>query len=438
MVRTPAQDERQEAREIQENGPAVPVGIVADTTRTNLWAYVAFTLANLGLCIVYGGVLQVLLATQVDEMVGTAARVGQLAVVTSVGALSSMVAQPVAGWIADKTGIRLLGRRNFWILVGGLASLVLLLPVALSSSVWMLTIAWAVAMWPLNMVQVNLSAFIPERTPERRRGLMSGVMGVARYGGMTVGVAVVGLTSSTLAAYVTIGIACAAATALYALSTKDIPLPTKIGGAARAVADGARNVLFTARAHDFWLAFASRFCVIGSYFLVTGYMLYLLQDYIGYGDGTLADAAKGVAVVSLVITVGNLVCSVGGGLISDRIGRLKVFVVGAALLFVAPAVLMFVAPSWETLLVSAALIGIGFGTYNAVDQALVAKVLPSQETAARDLGIINFADAGPQTIAPTIAAVIVTATGNYGYVFVAMGVFCAIGALIATRIRSVA
>ncbi|HEY0186974.1 MAG TPA: MFS transporter [Cellulomonas sp.] len=409
--------------------------VVADTSRTTLWSYVAFTLANLGLCVVYGGVLQVLLATQVDEMVGSAARVGQLAIVTSVGALSSMVAQPVAGWIADRTHLRV-GRRNIWILLGGVLSLVLLLPVATSSSVWMLTAAWAVAMWPLNMVQVNLSAFIPERTPDNRRGLMSGVMGVARYGGMTVGVWLVSLTSSTMAAYVVIGIACAVATVMYALTTKDIPplprRPRRERGAAT-----EPNVLFTARAHDFWLAFASRFCVIGSYFLVTGYMLYLLQDYIGYGDGTLATATTGVAVVSLVITIGNLVCSVIGGMVSDRIGRLKVFVVAAAALFVVPAVLMFAFPSWRMLLVSAAIIGIGFGTYNAVDQALVARVLPSRKTAARDLGIINFADAGPQTVAPTIAAVIVTATGDYGYIFVAMGAFCALGAVIATRIRAV-
>jgi MFS family permease len=407
---------------------------------TKLWTYIAFTLANLGLCIVYGAVLQVLLATQVNFIVGPSNRVGQLAIVTSVGALSSMIAQPVAGWVADRVHIRF-GKRNFWILMGGIFSLILLIPVAYSSKVWMLTVAWAVCMWPLNTMQVNLSTFIPERTPERRRGLMSGVMGVARYGGMTFGVAIVGFSPSVHWSYVIIGILCAASAMLYAFTTKDIhrdndnEAPQEKSTSHKT---GFReDVLFTSAAHDFWLAFASRFCVIGSYFLVTGYLLYMLQDYIHYMDGTIAAATKGVAIVTAVITIGNLVCSVLGGMLSDGIGRLKIFVVCAALLFMIPALLMFFVPSWPMLLVSGAFIGIGFGTYNAVDQALVAKVLPSKATAARDLGIINFADAGPQTIAPTIAALIVTFSHNYGVIFLAMGVFCAVGALIATRLRTV-
>ncbi|WEV63992.1 MFS transporter [Bifidobacterium sp. ESL0732] len=411
-----------------------------------LWTYIAFVLANLGLCIVYGGVLQVLLATQANNIAGANNRVGQLAIVTSVGALSSMIAQPVAGWIADKTNPKF-GKRKLWILLGGILSFVFLLPVAWSSSIWMLTLTWAVCMWPLNTIQVNLSAFIPERTPLNRRGLMSGIMGVARYGGMTVGVIIVGKVNSVTISYIVIGVICALAAVLYAFTTKDLTAEQRQEWssasdaqqpkAAEKSSGKSRDVLFTSAAHDFWLAFASRFCVIGSYFLVTGYMLYMLQDYIHYGNGTLKAATAGMAVVTTVITIGNLVCSVLGGLMSDSLGKLKMFVIAAALLFVIPALVMFFVHSWPALLVSCAFIGIGFGTYNAVDQALVARVLPSKDTAARDLGIINFADAGPQTVAPTIAAAIVSLTHNYGVIFLAMGVFCAIGAIIATRIRSV-
>ncbi|WP_215523526.1 MFS transporter [Varibaculum prostatecancerukia] len=407
-----------------------------------LWTYVAFTLANLGLCIVYGSALQVLLATQVDAIVGPENRVGQLAIVTSVGAVSSMIAQPVAGWIADKTHVRF-GKRNFWIFIGGICSLFVLFPLAFSNSVWMITLLWAACMWPLNTIQVNLSAFIPERTPINRRGLMSGVMGVARYGGMTIGVIIVGQVASTIPSYIIVGVTCALTAMLYSFTTKDLSLAERQEAIATdsdkspSEVNRGKNVLFTSAAHDFWLAFASRFCVIGSYFLVTGYMLYMLQDYIGYGDQTLVAAAAGVGIVTAVITIGNLVCSVLGGMLSDRLGKMKIFIVGAAALFAVPAILMYFFPSWKMLLVSAALIGIGFGTYNSVDQALVARVLPSKETAARDLGIINFADAGPQTVAPTIAAGIVAFTGDYGVIFLAMGFFCVIGAVIALRIRGV-
>ncbi|PWG59963.1 MFS transporter [Bifidobacterium catulorum] len=405
---------------------------------TTLWTYIAFVIANFGLCSVYGAVLQVLLATHVDVLAGPQNRVAQLAVVTGVGAFSSMIAQPVTGWIADRVHLPF-GKRNIWIMIGAVFSLICLFPMAMSGSVTMLVITWAVCMWPLNMMQVNLAAFIPERTPENHRGFLSGVYAVSQFGGSAFGVVIMGYIDSLTVKYMIPGVICAVAGILYFFTTKDIrntSAKVDSGKKRPTRAKGQRDVLFTARAHDFWLTFASRFCVLGSYYMITGYMIYTLQEYIHYGDGSMKAATAGMAVVTMVITVGNLTCSLIGGFISDRLGRIKIFVIGAALLWVIPALVMFFIPSWPALLFSCAIIGIGLGTYNSVDKALVARVLPSHETAARDLGVINFADAGPQTVAPTIAATIVMITHNYGFIFIAMGVFCSIGALIATRIRN--
>jgi hypothetical protein len=49
---------------------------------------------------------------------------------------------------------------------------------------------------------------------------------------------------------------------------------------------------------------------------------------------------------------------------------------------------------------------LGFGVYTAVDLALVVYVLPNQDTAAKDLGVLNFAGALPFSIAPGLAPTI--------------------------------
>jgi hypothetical protein len=47
-----------------------------------------------------------------------------------------------------------------------------------------------------------------------------------------------------------------------------------------------------------------------------------------------------------------------------------------------------------------------------VDQALVIQVLPSAAARAKDLGLINIANSGPQVVAPAIAAPLVSQFGG--------------------------
>ena len=50
--------------------------------------------------------------------------------------------------------------------------------------------------------------------------------------------------------------------------------------------------------------------------------------------------------------------------------------------------------------------GLAFGIYYAVDAALMSEVLPSSESRARDLGILNMANTGGQVLAPAASSLL--------------------------------
>ncbi len=94
-------------------------------------------------------------------------------------------------------------------------------------------------------------------------------------------------------------------------------------------------------------------------------------------------------------------------------------------------------PSFGTAMVSAGLLGAGYGAFMSVDQALVTAVLPSALSRAKDLGIMNAGSAGPQALAPLGASLVIGSLGGYGVLFGVAGVTTVLGAAMVYRIRSV-
>jgi len=89
------------------------------------------------------------------------------------------------------------------------------------------------------------------------------------------------------------------------------------------------------------------------------------------------------------------------------------------------------------MMIFSALNGLAFGLYMSVDTALVTLVLPKADDAARDMGILNIANAGPQIIAPFVAALLITYLGGYQTLFIWGAVLAVLGALAIIPISSV-
>ena len=115
-------------------------------------------------------------------------------------------------------------------------------------------------------------------------------------------------------------------------------------------------------------------------------------------------------------------------------------IVATVIIAVAGFMLAFVPEGqggWGITMAAALVLGIGYGWYLAVDQALITQVLPTAGDRAKDLGVINIANSMPQVLAPVLAAVLVTSLGGYTSLFLAVAVITLAGAVAIVPIKSV-
>ena len=163
-----------------------------------------------------------------------------------------------------------------------------------------------------------------------------------------------------------------------------------------------------------------------AYAFLTTYQAYYLLEQIGTAE---ADVPHQIFLGTLVQSAVVVAASLVGGKLSDRTGRRKIFVFTASATYGLAMFVIAIASSFNGFLVGMAIGGLGFGMYVAVDLALVADVLPDEDSAAKDLGVLNIAGALPFSIAPGIApAILAVGSGSYGVLYAVAGVCAIIGA----------
>lgn len=412
--------------------PVAAAGLDAPTAAVRRGWISLLSVANLGLYIGYFGPLQELLPNQVQDIDPTD-KTAALGVVTAIGALVAVLVGPLAGAMSDATASRF-GRRRPWIAGGALLGCAGLALLSDQHGLIGVTLGWCVAQAGLNALQAGLSAAIPDRVPVRQRGLVSGWVGLTQSLGVVVGVALVTeIITGQISGYL--------AVALLVLLTA-LPMALRHPDPVVAKRDVPRfqvRMVFAAfrfdfRAHpDFAWAWGTRFLVQLGNSLGTLYLLYFLRDRVKYSDPD-----NGLLILVLVYTCTTVLTVVVGGARSDRSGRRKPAVIVSGYSMAAAALLLAVWETWTGAIVCAGLLGLGYGVYLSVDQALITQVLPTAEDRAKDLGIINIASSAPQVLAPVIAAPVVRSLGGYPVLYLLTAVVTLLGSVFVYRIRSVA
>jgi MFS family permease len=208
----------------------------------------------------------------------------------------------------------------------------------------------------------------------------------------------------------------------------------------------AKAFSFRPRANlDFtWVLLTRLFVMIGINTVtsfILNYMLAVVDPSNAQRDTTLF-----LVIVLVTATVSTAI----SGWASDRIGRKRMVYISGAFMAVVGAAFV-IAPyvisgsSILSLVLGAgAVFGLGYGAYVAVDWALVADVLPSEATFARDMGVWNINLTVAQVFALVFGGVLIEKSADLGHanlgytlLFVAFVVFCVAGTVTVRFIKGV-
>ncbi|MEU1753924.1 MFS transporter [Micromonospora matsumotoense] len=399
------------------------------------WIALIFA-ANLGVWMAFFTPIQVLLPQQV-ERISPDHKEAMLAVVTGLGALAAVLANPLAGALSDRTCLRVggreFGRRHVWTAGGAVLGALALMLLARQQTIAGVALGWVAAQVCFNAMLASLTAGIPDRVPVVQRGGVSGWVGIPQALGLVLGaVLVTALVSGTVPGYTAMALAVLLLSLPFAFLTADDPLPRAHRPPLRLRTLVASMWIDPRRHPDFAWAWITRFLVQIGNALGTLYLLYFLTDGVGYPD-----PEGGLLVLILLYTVGMMLTAVVAGMLSDRSGRRKVYVIVSGVVMAVAALLLAVAPTWSMALVAAVLLGAGYGVYLSVDAALITEVLPRATDRAKDLGVINIANSAPQVLGPALSAPIVVHLGGYPTLYAVTAVVTLLGSALVLKIRGV-
>ena len=379
------------------------------------------------------GVTGLYAAVQVQQIDPASKEIG-LALVTTGGAIVTMICTVIGGILSDRTRSRW-GRRLPWMLAGGIVGCLGLVTMGLSTSIAMLAAGVAIQSLGLSFLSINLNSIMPDRVRVRVRGLFSSMTGLAvMIGGVGGSIVAAALVGHMVWVYVALGVLIPLSVLVLGLTS-----PDRSNRGEEVEPFNLRHFTTTffvspKKYMDFYWVLIGRFLIYLGYYIMGAYTLYILQDWAGL-------KSKAVSVTPLISII-TLVCAVlataVSGPISDRIKRRRVFVFISSAIVASAAVVYWLMPDLTGAMLSAALLGLGFGAFQAVDTALVSQVLPSEAEFGKDLGVMSLAGSLPAVIAPAIAGVLVVAAGQqYWVVFPACILLVAVSAFSVFFVKSV-
>ncbi len=361
-----------------------------------------------------------------------------LAAMNSFGMVFALVSNLVFGALSDHCRSRF-GKRTPFIVAGGIICAAAYYSTSVAVTLPMIVASWCVLQVGLNCMLGPSIAVLSDRIPLNKRGTLSAFYGAGATIGQSAGSIlgsifltnpVPGFLFGTVA-WVCSGIL----TVIIWPAEKSAALAP--GEAAEKFQLSSILRMFippTKNCRDFYLALFGRLLFIFGYFCINGYQLYILEKYIGL---SVTDAGAVLAKMSVVTMVVSFVASLTSDTVSDKIGCRKPIIVVACIMICVGVAAPWLLKSAFSMYVFALFAGLGYGVYSSVDQALNVDVLPDQENAGKDLGILNIANTIGQILGPVLTSIIVVNTGSYFLAFPVAAALILVGVVFILLIKNV-
>ncbi|WP_308465457.1 MFS transporter [Rathayibacter soli] len=414
---------------------AARAALFAEPTRRVGGRWIAFfAMAWLGIWMAQLTPVQLLLPAQIQAQLHTTEWVQNVVafgIISGISGLCAVVAFPLTGALSDRTTSRF-GRRRPWIAIGALVFALSLLILGAQTTMVGIGLFWCLALTGFCILTAALTATISDQVPVDQRGYVSGWLSAPQAIGTILGlVLVMTLFTGTFFGYA------AMAVLLLVLVLPFLLLPDAVLSRDLRTAMSMRGILeslwISPRQYpDFGWTLLSRILVNFGNAFGTTLLLYFLE--FGLND---KNAENDLILLTLIYMVFVIAAALGFGKLSDRLGRRKSFVFIASTLQAIAALMLAFVPILPVAMVAAGILGLGYGCFLAVDQALATQVLPDPAARGKDLGIMNIATAVPQALAPLLGAFVVLALNGFTGLFIMSGVFAFAGALAVSRVKAV-
>lgn len=364
-------------------------------------------------------------------------KVALLATFAAVGSIISVISNMAAGALSDNTKSRF-GKRAPWIVGGAFVFMLAMIAASFSENVTMLFVSWMVGQVALNFIVAPMVAWL-DFAAEKRKGTAS-----SAYGGLGMalgnnGFNVIGamFLGQFRLGFIIFGIITFVGSLLATLivhEPSNLHDQDEVKTVHHSHSLASLKQVFPAWriGRDYYLALIGKIFMGVANFAITGYILYIMTDFLLLGDQTPA----GIQLINTIMFFIGVFMGFFAGPIADKCKILKYPVAISALFLALGALALFVLRDMTGITIYAFYAGIGMGLWNSLDNFLNLRVIPDKDRVGFFLGVYNIGNSLPQAIGPIIAAGVISIVGFSG-VFVTSMVFGIIASLCIFAIRSV-
>lgn len=387
---------------------AVPAASDRPTQLLPLAQLLRLSVYWLGLIAVING-LGVILQERIKDLVpDPTVQYTTLGVIQAAGVLIAVLVQPIAGSVSDYT-ISRFGRRKPYILIGTLLDVLFLIGIATSNTVLAVGAFVVLLQFSANFAQGPFQGYVPDLIPPQQVGLASGLVGLFTVLGVVVGTALATVGRTATGGFIIPTIALGVIELVTMLSLffrldEGRKAKDRAGKSWPKVALEAwsPDVL---KERSFMFLVASRFFILGGGYFLIG----LIVPYLERAQHITNRDERGVLILAStgVVALCTAIATLPAARIADIYGRKPVIYVACLIGGVGMAIAA-VAPSVPIFIGGAILMGVGLGTFLAVDWALMTEIIP-KESAGRYMGISNVATATNGVISAFIGGVLIDA-----------------------------
>ncbi len=224
---------------------------------------------------------------------------GVLSLALGLGALVSLLVNPIAGQLSDRTTSSF-GMRRPWILLG-LAVGVIGLYLIASGGATLIVVGWCVTQLGFNLLMPTLLAVLPDQVPEHQHGRVSGILNAGFPLGVVAGVSIAQAVSpSMIAMFMVPALIASILIVLFVVMLDDRRLAPSEVPPLDWMGFICGFWISPRSAPDFCWAWLSRFLLFMGLATLLSYQVFYLIDRVGIAQAAVPDAMLKREVAPLV------------------------------------------------------------------------------------------------------------------------------------------